>query len=248
MKPVLRSSLLAFIALALQFGSANADAASLQVAPTSLTLQARRNADGLWLSNTGTAPLHAQVRVFRWTQENGEEKLAPATEVAISPPMLQLAPGTRQLVRVIRLGPPPAVVETSYRVIVDELPVESTASEAKPGLQFVLRYSVPVFLMPQGADEIAPALRSRLIQDGGQPSIEISNNGKQHAQIADLVFESGDGKRQPVAAGLSGYVLPGQSRRWPLPAAITVPSTGTFKARINGEPAEQSLPLDPAAR
>src|SRR5688572_16783433 len=104
---------------------ASANGASLQVSPTSVTLQARQNADGLTLTNTGTTPLHAQVRVFRWTQQGNEEKLEPTRDLAISPPMLEIAPGAQQLVRVIRLGPPPADAETSYRLIVDELPVET---------------------------------------------------------------------------------------------------------------------------
>lgn len=220
-------------------------AASLQVSPTSVTLQARQNADGLTLTNTGTTPLHAQVRVFRWTQQGDEDKLEPTKDITISPPMLTLAPGAQQLVRVIRLGAPPVDAETSYRLIVDELPVDS--GEAKQGLQFVLQYSVPVFLMPQGDAAIAPVLQARLVRAGNQSSIEISNTGKAHAQVADLVYATADGKSQAIAAGLSGYVLPGKTKRWPLPAALTVSASGTFKARINGEPVVQTLPLDKIA-
>lgn len=222
-----------------------AKAASLQVSPTSVTLRANQNADGLTLTNTGTAPLHAQVRVFRWTQQDNEDKLEPTRDLAISPPMLELAPGAQQLVRVIRLRPPPEGVETSYRLIVDELPVET--GKAKQGLQFVLRYSVPVFVLPRGGVESTPALRTRIVHDRNTTFLEISNPGSQHAQVADLGYTTAGGERHAIAAGLSGYVLPGNTRRWPLPAIITVPTTGTFKARINGEPVEQSLPLDPLA-
>ncbi|TKR32839.1 molecular chaperone [Luteimonas gilva] len=224
---------------------ASVHAASLQVSPTSVTLQARQNADGLTLTNTGTAPLHAQVRVFRWTQQGDEEKLEPTRDIAISPPMLQLAPGAQQLVRVIRLGAPPTDVQTGYRLIVDELPVEK--SEAKPGLQFVLQYSVPVFLMPQGDASIAPELRARVVREDDRAYIAIGNSGKAHAQVAELAYVAADGSSHTIAAGLSGYVLPGNTRRWPLPATLTVSSSGTFKARINGEPVVQTLPLDPAA-
>ena len=222
---------------------ASANGASLQVSPTSVTLQARQNADGLTLTNTGTTPLHAQVRVFRWTQQGNEEKLEPTRDLAISPPMLEIAPGAQQLVRVIRLAPPPADAETSYRLIVDELPVGT--GETKRGLQFVLQYSVPVFLMPQGEAVIAPTLRTRLVREGDRSFLEIGNAGKQHAQIAELGYVTAGGQRHTIAAGLSGYVLPGKTKRWPLPATVTVSGTGTFKARINGEPVEQSLPLDP---
>ncbi len=240
----------AALAVALLLSGASAGAASLQVGPTSVTLQARQNADGLTLSNTGTAPLHAQVRVFRWTQENGEDRLQPTQDIAVSPPMLTIAPGAKQLVRVIRLGPPPADAETSYRVIVDELPVATGAAQAeapaKSGLQFVLQYSVPVFLMPAGEADIAPRLQTRLANEGGNAFLEISNTGRQHAQVADLVLVDARGERRAIAPGLSGYVLPGQTKRWPLPADSAAAS-GTFKARINGEPVEQSLPPVAAA-
>lgn len=225
-----------------------AAASGLQVSPISITLRAERNADGLWLSNTGETALHAQVRVFRWTQESGEEKLLPSQELAISPPMLALAPGGRQLVRVIRLGPPPQDVEASYRVIVDELPLE-TAAAKKSGLQFVLRYSIPVFLSPAGEAPPASALRARLDVSEAKAALEIDNPGKVHAQIADLVFIDAAGQRHAVAPGLLGYALPGQRMRWPLahPSSL-FDKGGTLKARINGEAAEQSLPLDSTAR
>jgi fimbrial chaperone protein len=222
---------------------ATASGASLQVSPTSVTLQARQNADGLTLTNTGTKPLHAQVRVFRWTQQGNEEKLEPTRDLALSPPMLEIAPGAQQLVRVIRLGPPSAEAESSYRLIVDELPVET--DETKPGLQFVLQYSVPVFVLQQDEAVIAPMLHTRLVREGDQSFLEIRNSGNEHAQVAELGYVTAAGERHTIAAGLSGYVLPGETRRWPLPATVTVSGIGTFKARINGEPVEQSLPLDP---
>ena len=48
----------------------SASASGLQVAPVSIDVPATQNAEGLWLSNTGDTPVRAQVRVFRWTQEN----------------------------------------------------------------------------------------------------------------------------------------------------------------------------------
>lgn len=222
-------------------------AASLQVSPTSVTLQAERNADGLTLRNTGTTTLHAQVRVYRWTQHDGDDRMEPSRDIAASPPMVELAPGAQQLVRVIRLAAPPATSETAYRLIVDELPLESTGGEARPGLQFVLRYSIPVFLLPQGGAEVAPALRVRVGSDGEGSFIQIDNDGLRHAQVADLAYVDAGGGRHVVAPGLSGYVLPGAHKRWQLPSTFTVSNTGTFKARINGEPVERSLSLDSIA-
>src|SRR5690606_35050558 len=126
--------------LLLLFVAPTAIAASLQVAPTSLFIDAERNADGLTLSNSGAQSLYAQVRVFRWSQVDGEDRLEPTTDVAISPPMVELPLGGEQLVRVIRPISPPTEMESSYRVIVDEIPTQDADDDQR--LCFVLRYSV----------------------------------------------------------------------------------------------------------
>ncbi len=221
-------------------------AAGLQVTPTSLTLAHDRPADALWLSNTGPATLRAQVRVFRWSQADGQERLDPDPGLAISPPMLELAPGARQLVRVIRLGAPPER-EGAYRLIVDELPTAQTP--APPGLQFVLRYSVPVFLAPAGGAAGAPRLRAQFQFEGERPWLAVDNRGDRRAQLADVAFVDAQGRRHALAPGLLGYALAGQRMRWPLQAAAEpLHGAGELKARINGEPTEQALALDPPAR
>ncbi|MDQ1092611.1 fimbrial chaperone protein [Xanthomonas sacchari] len=218
--------------------------ASLQVAPTSVSLRAEETAQGLWLSNSGDVPLRAQVRAFRWQQRDGEDVLDPSDRIALSPPMLELAPHARQLVRVIRLDAAPGAGEDAYRILVDELPSQDAGGNASAGLQFVLRYSVPVFLQPAVAT--APALRARRVHDGSGAALEVRNQGNGHAQLVDLHFVAGDGRRRAIAEGLAGYVLPSQRKRWPLPAELAQ-TPGTFEARINGEPRAQSLVVDTAA-
>ncbi|WP_210392579.1 fimbrial biogenesis chaperone [Variovorax sp. PAMC 28711] len=218
----------------------------------SLTLAAAQNADGLWLSNTGDAPLTAQVRVYRWRQLDGEDQLEPTRDLTISPPMVQLPGGEKQLVRVIRLGAPPAEVEASYRVIIDELPLPDTVPPAagagrRAGLQLVLRYSLPVFLTPPmtATRPDAPALRSslegRLGGSNGKTYLEISNSGTVHAQITDLAFVDAAGRRLAVRDGLAGYVLPGQHRRWTVPATLPLGDAGAFKGRVDGELTDRTL-------
>ncbi|SOD57506.1 fimbrial biogenesis chaperone [Pseudoxanthomonas wuyuanensis] len=243
----MRSGWCGILCLAWLASAVPALASGLQVSPTTLTLPAERNADGLWLSNTGNSVLRAQLRVYRWTQENAEEKLEPTRDLAISPPMLELPPGERQLVRLIRLGAPPQEAETSYRVIVDELP--PAAAPNSSGLQFVLRYSIPVFLSSAGEAAPAPVLHATLDRSQPDVEVEISNSGGLRAQIADLAYVDAGGRRHLLAPGLLGYVLPGQRMRWPLarPSA-QLPPGGTLKARINGEAEEQSLSLASAAR
>jgi fimbrial chaperone protein len=235
------------LACVLALACAQVGATGLQVAPTTLTLGLKQNAEGLWLSNTGAETLHAQVRVYAWSQAGGEDHLEPSRSLAISPPMLQLDPGARQLVRVIRVGTPPTHIEAAYRIIVDELPVEASAGTPAPAatggnsaLKFVLRYSVPVFVAADG--ESAPAPQGRLRRDGPTPVLEVHNDGGIHAQLGNLALIDAQGHRSELVPGLIGYVLPGATMHWPLNAESTFfAHGGHLQSRINGEAIEQTL-------
>src|SRR6266508_5911005 len=71
-----------------------AAAATLQVAPVLVEVMAPSMASTLTLRNDGRDPVFAQIRVFRWTQEGGQERLEPTDEVVASPPSVTLARNT----------------------------------------------------------------------------------------------------------------------------------------------------------
>ena len=224
-------------------------AADLQVSPISLEFSPREQAQGLWLSNTGTAPLRAQVRVQRWSQADGVDQLAATRDLTASPPILEIAPGQSQLVRIVKLQPTPSVREQSYRLLVDELPGDNV--QQTTGLQFLLRYSIPVFVMPQGtapveAGKPAPMtdislLSTRIRGAGKDATLEIDNRGNRRVRISQLSYMDGNGNRAVLAPGLLGYVLAGQTMRWPLALPESAQPGGTLQARFNNDPEEQSL-------
>jgi fimbrial chaperone protein len=216
-------------------------ASGLQVSPLSVTLTPGHGADGITLRNVGTDVVHAQVRVYHWTQQDGAEQLMPSSGLVISPPMLQLNPGEQQLIRVIRAGAPPsgaAAVEDAYRVSIDELPVQASGART---LQFVIKQVLPVFVAPAGGAATAPKLQWSLQSDAGQSVLQAVNTGNAHAQLADISFVSSAGHRVEVSGGLAGYVLPGAVRRWTLKQPPDLAGGGTFEARINGAAATQIL-------
>ena len=245
MKARLRIALLSSLWLA----CSAAFASGLQVSPVSLTVPSTQNAEGLWLSNTGDNVVSAQVRVYRWTQEENEDKLTPTRGLVISPPMLQLAVGDRQLIRAIRLGAPPSgpgAAQEAYRMIIDELPVDTSG---KKGLQFVLRYSVPVFVEPAGAAAAPAQLTWTIRRDGDKAMLEVANSGGTHAQLANLNFTDAAGVRTEITPGLLGYVLPGARMRWTLkPLAKVFVGGGTLETMINGRTVQQNISLADSPR
>jgi fimbrial chaperone protein len=63
-----------------------ADAASLQVSPVLVEVMAPGATATITVRNDGTAPLAAQMRIFRWSQSDGEERLEATEDVVASPP------------------------------------------------------------------------------------------------------------------------------------------------------------------
>lgn len=214
-------------------------AGGLQIAPVTLTLRGTQNADGIWLRNEGNAVLNAQVRVYRWTQGGYSDRLADSQGLVISPPMLALPPGEKQLVRVIRTSTAAGNTEEAWRLFIDELP---PAKRQKNQIQFVMHYSVPVFVQPVGQEDAVPRLQWRLVLTDGKAFIEVVNLGNSHAQLSQVTFVNGNGVRKVITPGLLGYVLSGSTMRWIIPSPVTDIQHGEkVEVTINGQKTVQPL-------
>lgn len=225
--------------IALGAGLIRADAAGLTITPTSLTLAADQSSGEIWLSNYNDTPLRAQVRLYRWVQDQGQEKLNPTRDLVVSPQQLDIAPQQQQVIRLVRRGSTPNQGEAGYRIVIDEIPGPAASKRKQP----LLRYSAPVFLSAAAAVPATPQLLASLASSDGQPALRVDNHGTAHARLADLSFISAQGEQHMLAAQLAGYILPGQYKRWPLPAHSGDYTQGHFQARINQNPVPQPLPL-----
>lgn len=216
----------------------DASASGLQIAPTSLALAPAGPAQALWLTNTGDHELRAQVRAFHWSQASGHDELEATQALVASPPMLSIPPGGRQLVRVIRTGQAAASGEQTYRLLVDELPLGDSKEAKQTSVQYVLRYSVPVFVGASGT----PSLQWSTAIDHDGLRIEIRNSGSAHAQVSALNLSQPGAAPVELVPGLLGYVLPGATMHWTvaLPAGTNT-ANASLKALINGEPTDQTL-------
>lgn len=221
-------------------------AEGLQVAPVSVTISERSGL--LRLNNNSENPLRAQVRVYRWHQELGEDNLIATDDLIASPPFVEIAPNGQQIVRLVRFNEGSAdqaangnICEQAFRITVDELPNPDIAAEQSAGrLTYVLRYSVPVYLTSSECSDAAPNLSWLVTIDSENASLNITNSGQMHAQIASLYFIDSSGKRTELGAGLFGYILPGSSRSFALktPASTfkqdTLENQGQFEVLVNG--------------
>jgi len=219
-------------------------AAGLQVTPILLDIKQSQPSDGLWLSNTGNNLLHAQVRVFEWTQQNHKDVLQTTKNFVASPPLIQIEAGQKQFVRLVRTGQVQNQHEQAYRIVVDELPLDS---ETRKGVNFVLRYSVPVFI--QGIQPVQEAKLNWRVSSGAnkEAMLTVSNSGNTRAQLSALSFTPAKGKAVSLNNGLVGYVLGNNKMQWVVsPKAQLFAAGGTLEATVNGQ--KQQIPISGLSR
>ncbi|WP_339677465.1 fimbria/pilus periplasmic chaperone [uncultured Zhongshania sp.] len=242
-----------FLGLFLALTILPAFAAGLGVAPTLLEFAPNEVAKGLTLRNTGTTALRAQVRIFMWQQQDGKEVLTPSTALVASPPFLNIAPGGKQVLRVIQRGDAGLGAvsgERSFRILIDELPAASVDDlgvggklGAQPGLNFLLRFSVPAFIeSPFG--ETAAKLNLRLQNTEAGVKLTTENTGSGRAQITNLALLSSEGRVVYEHKGLVGYLLAGSSRIWTFNLPSSAATATEIRMQVNGQPTRH--PLAPA--
>lgn len=189
-------------------------AASLRVAPTSLELIAPSGTAVLNLGNDGDHPINVQVRVFKWSQTGGIERLEPTRDVVASPPSAKMNPNGQYVVRVVRTSKAPVRAEETYRVIVDELPDPARARAGTVTL--IMRHSIPIFF--KKADVKPAEVSWNVSRQGNGLVLTGKNNGGSRFRLSNVTLVQGAAKIGS-RDGLVGYVLSGATMQWPIATA-----------------------------
>ena len=243
----MRATNYALLAAALLgFVPAPSHAASLQVAPVGIEIAAPGNASSVKLRNEGTTAIDAQIRVFRWVQADGQERLEPTDDLVASPPTAHLGPGAEYTVRIVRVSKQPVEGEESYRLLIDELPDQKLQNNRVVNL--ILRYSIPVFFFRP--DAAAPRLRWSVEQRDGKLRVSARNDGDRHVRLASLNVRDRNGTNFSFGSGLTGYVLGRSGMHWLTPvgtrkvavdAAMVISAIGDA-GPIHASPAARASP------
>ncbi|MBS0531490.1 MAG: molecular chaperone [Proteobacteria bacterium] len=194
-----------------------ASAASLQVQPALIEVAAPGQAATLTLRNPDAAPINVQLRVFRWSQVNGTEKLEPTTDVVASPPATTLNPNTDYVVRIVRVMQRPVSGEESYRLLIDQLPDASLAGGNT--VRLLVRYSLPVFFTKgvRAQPEVSWSIRKR----GDRIALVARNNGASRLRVSNISIHDSRGKAVNFGDGLVGYVLSRSTMEWVAPQRVS---------------------------
>jgi fimbrial chaperone protein len=208
--------------------SVSAQAGSLQVEPVLVDVTAPGAASTVTLRNAGPTPVNAQIRVFRWSMVNGQEKLEPTDDVVASPPAVTLNPDGKYITRIVRVSKAPVVGEESYRLLVDQVP---DLSQRKNGtVNLMVRYSIPVFFGAPNRKN--PTIAWSVAVKGGAVALTAHNTGDRRLRISALSMHDGKGRRISLGNGLAGYALGRSTKTWIVPGHGFA-SSGS--AEISGE-------------
>lgn len=207
-------------------------AASLQVTPIMLDVAAPGAASLLTLHNTGQKPIHVQTRVFRWRQDDGQEKLEPSTDVVASPPAVELRPGQDYVVRVVRVVKTPLTGEEAYRLLIDELPDIVAGGRT---IAFTVRHSIPLFFTRQNL--MPPQISWRVMRSRAGLTLIATNAGDTRLRMANVKLSEGSKRTISFGSGLLGYVLGNSTMSWTLSAGRAAPALGA-KFAISGQTQE----------
>ena len=233
-----------FLCLALSVPAAQATA-SLLISPINPAIEAGRKAGAIWVENRGNSPVLLQARVFAWQQEDGNDRYSSQDSIVVSPPIVEIAARSRQIVRFVRASVAQPAGEAAYRILLDEVPTQKPASQrseralASPGVQFRLRYSLPLFVYGnQNSASLQPQLQCAIIGKAGKHLLEIYNTGSMHARLVDAAFVQ-DSRRTPVGKALLGYALSGSMLRVPLADGM---AAGSLSVKVNDATQPLTLP------
>lgn len=193
-------------------------AGTFSVSPVRIYMEARERATAITVANEGDAELVMQAEIFQWTQgEDGSDKLEPTDDMILAPPIVKLAPNSRQVLRLATLKPPPVGTQQTYRMIVREVP------EAKPPgdnvqVQVALAFSLPVFITPPGASRKLACTTARAVSGSSAVRVTCSNQGGAYAQPVKMSL-GWDGRVLAAGDISAGYILPGIQKHFELKSA-----------------------------
>lgn len=212
--------------LALFFCMASVQAGSFSVNPVRLSLSAAQPTGSLTVRNDGAEATTVQLEVLEWSQQDGQEILQPSQVLLATPPIFSVPAGGRQVIRVGLRQAPNAQQESTYRLLLRELPLAS--EEPATGLKMALNISLPVFVLPAGG--ASPEMHWTATQNApGSLTLRGQNSGNAHVKVTRLsLYDSSETLMAEKAT--SDYILAGQSREWTIKTDIPVTGSMTLRA------------------
>lgn len=194
--------------------SVSAWAGSILVSPVHVRLSSDNPTAVVKVTNQNKTPTVMQMSEFVWSQTaNGKRVLKPTRSLLATPPIFTLPAGGTQVVRVGLRVKPNASRETSYRLLLAEVPPKPAPGAVS--LQIALRFSIPVFVAPSHGVAMPKLAWSASRIADNKVTVTVKNTGNAHARLMQLSLGTSD--KGPSLAKIDpglGYILPGTTLSW----------------------------------
>jgi fimbrial chaperone protein len=186
-------------------------ASSFIASPVTFDLSPNKPMSILRLTNNGESDLRLQVHAVKWGTDGHNETQVDTDDIILNPPVFMLKPGQQQFMRFGLRSVVPTATEQSYRLILDEIPDETSVGESV-GIRTALRVSIPVFTNPV---QKVVRVTWHLIRKENRYVLVCDNSGNTHLKINGFVIA--DEKGVPVVRNSDpAYIMPEQRKEWPL--------------------------------
>jgi len=204
-----RNNLDAIVLLALCFflaAPASVLAGVFSVTPVRIYMTPKDRAVAVTITNEGNTEVVLQADLNAWSQKpDGTDEQVPTEDLILSPPIIKLAPGARQVVRLALLKPADASRQLIYRMIMREVPEATAARDKTIEVPIALALSLPVFITPPPAKREMDCTAARSTPQA--LNVSCGNQGSAYAQVREISFMRGE---QTIARFEGGtYILPG---------------------------------------
>jgi len=186
---------------------AAARAQMLSVWPVNIFLPPGQRAATLSVTNSGNSVTGIQVRAYAWNQKDGDDQITATRMMIVSPPLASIPPGATQVVRLV-LRQLPQDRESTYRILVDQIPPLAEAGV----VHMVLRLSIPIFAQPK--IRVTAQVQFHVENHAGKVVLVGVNSGFSHETIRDIVLATSDGRKLKTVSSSSPYILAGTTQYW----------------------------------
>jgi fimbrial chaperone protein len=214
-------------------------AGSIQITPVRVDLSTGAKVAIVTVHNTGTETSVMQVTLNKWSLAGQQYAYKQSHDLVITPVTFRLAPGKQQIVRIGLHGNPPNAIESSYRLMVEEVPRPATPKST--GTQLIVRHDLPVFVAPVLTAKALIDVSVDCAADGAR--LRLTNTGNVHAQLHNVVLEDSAANQNLGKWETFDYLLPTAQISWGLskvaPASAgksflvtTLTDQGSFSANV----------------
>jgi len=215
-------------------------AAGFNIQPLRLDLSARQKNASIELTNLTGQAIPIQIKLFAWSQKDGQEVLEPSRDVFFAPPITNVTANSKQVVRFRLKRGADVTRERSYRVFIEQLPPNDAALRA--AMDFRVRFSIPLFVSPINFSDPSFTATATPVADGLR--VQIANPGNTHIKIKGVTAYRPNtridrARRSDIVASATNsragttYLLPGTTLEWLLPLSADSPPAEQLKVGIN---------------